>query len=260
MRAANPLKILLSALLIFFISSCRNSSNKTLTQVSTIDALLAGYYDGVLKLGELSKYGNFGIGTFHKLDGEMIMLDGTIYQFKADGKIYKPDNNSTTPFAAVTNFKHDFSFLIEGSANLAEIENTIGEKIKNKNLFYAVKITGKFNYVKTRSVPAQSKPYKPLNEITKTQPVFERENEIGVLVGFKLPPFTSGINVPGYHLHFLLGDRSFGGHLLDAVIENAVVEIQQLNNFYMLLPENDSSFGEIDLSKDRKKELYEVEK
>jgi acetolactate decarboxylase len=141
-----------------------------------------------------------------------------------------------------------------------DFQSIIDSTIKNKNLFYAVKVTGKFSYIKTRTVPPQEKPYKPLTEVTKTQPVFEKKDQNGTLVGFMLPAFTAGVNVPGYHLHFLSSDKTFGGHVLEFSFDEATVEIQEINNFYMTLPEDDSAFGNIDLSKDRTKELHEVEK
>ncbi len=246
--------------LFIIVYGCSSVKENTLSQVSTIDALLAGYYDGVMPLNKLTEYGNFGIGTFNKLDGEMIVLDGTIYQFKADGKIYKADLNNTTPFASVIDFKSSFSFPVKKVKTFKDFQSIIDSSVKNKNLFYAVKTTGKFSYIKTRSVPSQEKPYKPLNEVTKNQAVFEKQNQTGTLVGFLLPAFTSGVNVPGYHLHFLSADKTFGGHILEFSIDEANVEIQEINNFYMTLPEDDAAFGKIDLSKDRSKELNQVEK
>ena len=65
-----------------------HADRETLYQVSTIDALMQGAYEGVQPVSEIRKHGDFGIGTFDALDGEMIVLDGTVYQAKADGKIY----------------------------------------------------------------------------------------------------------------------------------------------------------------------------
>ena len=58
---------------------------------------------------ELKKHGDFGIGTFDALDGEMIVLDGVVYQAKADGHIYQAADNLTTPFATVTYFDSDLA-------------------------------------------------------------------------------------------------------------------------------------------------------
>ena len=244
-----------------FVTNAQNLDNRknTLTQVSTIDALLAGVYDGIIPISDIPQYGTFGLGTFDKLDGEMIVYDGVVYQFKTDGKIYTPDGSVTTPFISVVNFESDLDFPI-GKMAMKDFTAKIDSTIKNKNLMYAIKVTGTFSYIKTRSVPVQEKPYPPLAEVTKKQSVFERENVKGTLIGFRLPSFFSGVNVPGYHIHFLQDDKSFGGHVLDFTISDAKVEIQEINKFNMILPEDNSAFSNIDLSKDRSKELEKVEK
>lgn len=45
-----------------------------LFQYSTLEALLGGVYDGEVTVGELLTHGDFGLGTFNSLDGEMIIL------------------------------------------------------------------------------------------------------------------------------------------------------------------------------------------
>lgn len=153
---------LLSISVIFFV--CSTSNKSTIVQVSTIDALLTGLYDGVMPLHEMIQHGNFGIGTFDKLDGEMIFLDGVVYQIKADGKVYKPSEDLTTPFFTVTNYPQPAFNYTFSSTTFNDFEKSLDDSIKNKNLFYAVKVSGNFKYVKTRSVPLQTKPYKPLSE------------------------------------------------------------------------------------------------
>ncbi len=98
------------------------------------------------------------------------------------------------------------------------------------------------------------------NRVQKLNPLLKNKSKIVTLIDFKLPLFTSRVNVPGYHLHFLSFDNTFGGHVLEFSFDEANIEIQEINNFYMILPEDDSVFGNIDLSKDRTKELHEVEK
>ena len=65
------------------------ADGETLVQVSTIDAILNGLYEGMTDFKTLQTYGDFGIGTFVGLDGEMISLDGRFYQVKADGIAYE---------------------------------------------------------------------------------------------------------------------------------------------------------------------------
>lgn len=252
--------IQLFVLIILCFSGCSYALNNTVTQVSTIDAILAGTYDGLISFTELGPYGDFGIGTFDKLDGEMIMLDGNIYQVKADGKVYNPDVSTTTPFAVVAKFNQEMSIPINTETDYANFKAIVDRAVPNKNLFYALKVKGHFEKVKTRSVPAQSKPYPPLTEITKNQPIFNFKDVSGTIVGFLSPPYVKGINVPGYHLHFLTEDLTSGGHLLEFKLLRGTIEIDKLSNFYMILPEGDPGFGQVDLSHDRSKDLEKAER
>lgn len=236
-------------------------SENGITQIATIDSLLAGVYDGETTLEELRGYGDFGIGTFQSLDGEMILLDGLFYQVKGDGKVYRPEPSTTSPFAAVLPFEGDIvTTAVEASLDYEALCREIDRLSPNPNVPIAVHLKGRFTGVRTRSVPAQTKPYKPLAEVTKDQPEFELGTVEGEVVGFRLPPYVRGINVPGYHLHFLTHDRKRGGHLLRLGMESGEVRILQAHRFRILLPQRIVDFAEVDLSKDRSDELEKVEK
>jgi acetolactate decarboxylase len=252
------LNLLLIIIFIFF--GCQKIQYDTITQISTIDALLAGLYDGSVSGAKLLKQGNLGIGTFDKLDGEMIVYDGTVYQARADGKVYKPDLDFSTPFATVCYFNQETTFLLEAGINFSSLEEKINQIAPNQNIFCAFKVKAKFDSIKTRSVPAQKKPYPPLSEVTKNQPEFIYKNVSGFIVGFRCPPYVKGINVPGYHLHFLSDDFSKGGHILDFKIKNGNCQIDLCDKFFLILPKDETGFQNIDLSKDRSDELMEVEK
>ena len=243
-----------------FVFGCTTIPKDTVYQTSTIDALLAGVYDGDLTIGQLVKHGDFGIGTFDHLDGEMVLLDGKMYQIKADGKVYSPGLLNKTPFATVCKFTAEKNISIRPGTDYMLLKQLIDKYIPNKNLFYAIKITGKFKRMKTRSVPAQKKPYPPLKEVTKNQPEFHMKNITGTIVGFRCPPFVKGINVPGYHLHFISDDQTRGGHVLDFEIEESICEIDILDQYFLKLPKNTEDFAKTDLSKDRERELEDVEK
>jgi len=234
-------------------------SNDILYQVSTINALLEGVYDGDTEYGTLKQYGDFGIGTFSGLDGEMIELDGEIYQVRADGVAYPVNDTTTTPFAAVTFFEADTEMRISEPMNMTLTEEYLSGMMPNKNIMYGIKINGTFEYVKTRSVPKQEKPYPKLVEVTKNQPTFEMEQVNGVIVGYWLPVYVDGINVPGYHLHFINEDRTAGGHVLEFDIIEGEVEIDNTYDFFMDLPES-NDFQNVDLSSDKASELEQVEK
>ena len=246
--------------LCLLVSSCAAPPRDTAFQASTIDALLAGVYDGEMSCRHLVKHGNFGIGTFDRLDGEMVVLDGNVYQVKADGKVYEPDLSVNTPFATVCQFDSDRTIPVQPGADFGSVEDLIDEYYPNPNLFYAIKITGSFAAVKTRSVPGQQRPYPPLQEVTKNQPEFDMENITGTVVGFRCPAYVKGINVPGYHLHFLSDDRTRGGHILSLKTAEVTCEVDVLDRYSLALPANTLGFAETDLSKDRSRELMDVEK
>jgi acetolactate decarboxylase len=254
--------LLLIPWLVQHPASVNVPTEHVITQIATIDSLLAGVYDGETTLDELSRYGNFGIGTFDKLDGEMVVLDGVFYQIKSDGGVYLPNMNMMTPFASVVSFgingttKRNVSIPLDN----ASLHRMIDEMISNKNIPVAIRLKGRFSLVRTRSVPPQQKPYKPLVEVTKTQPEFDLGTLDGDVVGFRLPEYVRGINVSGYHLHFLSADRKSGGHVLHLTMDSGTVELDPVHRFEVILPKTISMFIDADLSKDRSDELEKVEK
>jgi len=232
----------------------------TVTQFAPFDALLAGLYDGHTSCRELLKHGNLGIGTFDRLEGEMILLDGTVWQVKADGKVYQPPLDTKTPFATVSPFYPEQKILVDRPLNFADLQELLDRTIPNPNLFYGLRISGTFSLMRTRSVPAQQKPYPPLAEVARNQPVFTMDQVKGTLVGFYCPAYVKGVNVPGYHLHFITDNFRQGGHVLDFVIASGQAEIDRYPQLSLMLPETDEAFSRVDLSKDRSTDLENAER
>jgi acetolactate decarboxylase len=228
-------------------------------QTSTIDALLAGVYDGHMSCHELLQHGDLGIGTFNGLEGEMVVVDSKLYQVKADGKVYTPELSVRTPFATVCEFDPELTCAVSAGTDYEGLKQLIDAQAPNQNLFCAIRISGHFQAMKTRSVPGQTKPYPPLTEVTRNQPEFEMADLSGTIVGFRCPAYVKGINVPGYHLHFLSEDRTQGGHILSFDIAKARCELDVLNKYALTLPPDAAAFAETDLSKDRSHDLKRVE-
>lgn len=241
-----------------YYSGIQNQGD-SLTQVSTIDAILNGLYDGVITYGDLKEYGDFGIGTFEGLDGEMVAVDGKFYQIKADGVAYPVTDDITAPFACVIFFDVDCELTVWEGMNYTQVRDYLDESIQEKNIFHAVKMEGTFSYVKTRSVPGQEKPYPPLVEVTANQPTFEFHEIEGTIVGFYCPDYVEGLNVPGYHLHFITEDRTAGGHVLEFNIKDAELSVDYTSDLHIILP-NTEEFNSLDLTEGRKEELEEAEK
>jgi acetolactate decarboxylase len=232
------------------------ATQQTITQVSTMDALLQGLYDGSMALSELKVYGDFGIGAYDKLDGEMIFVDGQFYQIKADGIVYLPDESNRSPFATVTRFENESVFPIQRLS--LDGFKLFADSIKQSdNLFYAIRIKGKFSSVTTRSVPAQSKPYPTMVDVVKNQSVFELTDISGQIVGFYCPDFVKGVNVPGYHLHFLSDDKKSGGHILSFNLIDGNLWLDQINRYEMILPDA-GDFLKGEFKTDRSDDLKKV--
>ncbi|OGP54590.1 MAG: alpha-acetolactate decarboxylase [Deltaproteobacteria bacterium RBG_13_52_11] len=231
----------------------------TLFQVSTINALLNGDYKGAMTFGELKRHGTFGIGTFDGLDGEMIGLEGGFYQIKADGIAYPVPDIMTTPFAVVTVFEADRTVTVKDSMSYEGLQRTVDELLPDTTLFYAIEINGMFTYIKTRSVPRQKEPYPPLVEAVKGQTIFEFHDIKGAIVGFRCPDSVKGVNVPGYHFHFITADKKAGGHLLACQLQEVTITVDYTSQFHMVLPQQDSASLQSVPNKDRAEELKKVE-
>lgn len=252
-------------LILFFLAGCNcpvtdepvEDHKGTLMQVSVIDALLQGIYDGYYPIGDLVTLGNYGIGTFHALDGEMVVFNDTVFQVVSTGEVKTPALDVLTPFAAVTTFSADTLFNLSNNS-FEEIKTNFDTYFPTPNIFYAVKIHGTFKYMKTRSVPAQSKPYPPLVEVTAVQPEFEFENVTGDIIGFYCPEYAKGINVTGLHLHFLNQSRTGGGHILEFDLNEGTMEIGYLMNYQLILPEGGDFYGG-DFTIDRSDDLEDAE-
>lgn len=208
-------------------------------QVSTFGALNAGVYEGAITLTELKKHGDFGIGTLDGLDGEAVVLDRQVYQIRSDGVAYSVRDEAKTPFSTVTFFQKDRSLRLTGQLTYQALQQQINQQLPTQNLPYAIRIQGTFPYLKVRSVPKQTPPYRPLNDVVSQQQcVFELRNVPGTLVGFRLPQFLKGVNVAGYHFHFITSDHKRGGHLIDGEFLNAVADVETLRDWQIQLPNN----------------------
>jgi acetolactate decarboxylase len=204
-----------------------------LFQASTIAALLAGAYDGDLTFAELAEHGDLGIGTLNGLDGEMIALDGRFYRADVDGAVRPVPASARTPFAVVVAFEAAAEVAIAGG-DLRHLLAAVDAHADSAAC--AVRLDGEFELVRARSVPRQDPPYRPLAEVAAEQHVFELRDLRGTLVGFRFPDYASGIEVTGYHLHFISEDRTRGGHVLDCIARTGRLRIDPSSDLHVELP------------------------
>jgi len=213
----------------------RTASSRPLYLCAPVNALVEGLYEENIPLHEIKRHGDFGLGTFDDLDGEMVMLDGTVYQITADGEARTVSDALHTPFAVVTFFEPTFTTVFEAAMAYDTFLARLEALLPSPNIFYALRIRGSFEEVRARSVPKQHN-YRPLSEAAHEQHEFTLNHVEGCLAGFFTPAFMASLNVPGLHLHFLSKARDRGGHLLACRTQNVTVEVQMIHTLELSLP------------------------
>ena len=204
-------------------------------QTSTMAALLDGVYEGNVSIRELLGHGDFGLGTFNSLDGEMLVLDAVCYQLRGDGSAAIANLDELTPFAAVTWFHPDRTIQISEPCDRAGLKTLIDESLDTTNLMVAVRVAGDFNVMRTRTVTKQQRPYRPFTEATHDQQEVTFTDVTGTLAGFRMPNYEQGISVAGYHSHFIDSKRHHGGHALDYRLIRGTVEISVRSELHLSL-------------------------
>ena len=200
-----------------------------------MSALMAGVYEGDTTYGQIRKYGDFGLGTFNDLDGEMVGFEGTFYQLRSDGSARPVTDDQKTPFAVVTCFQPEKELDVAQPMTKTDLFAMI-EKATDANLFNAVRVDGIFDEVRTGTVQRQARRFPPLTEAAKYQAQKIFTNVQGTMAGFRSPTYAQGIGVAGFHLHFLRQDKQAGGHALDYRLRAGKVQICTVHDFHVDLP------------------------
>ncbi len=205
-------------------------------QASSIDALLDGCYDGDLTIGELAAHGDLGIGTVQHLDGEMVALDGAFFTARSDASVVEIDPSTPTPFAIVCHFAPDAPVPLTGPMSLDELTVAIDAVAGTSAPVVAVRVDGDFRDIHLRSVARQQRPYPALAEVVAHQTEWSVPAAAGSIVGFRFPDYAQGIDVAGYHLHFISADRTCGGHLLGLTLDDATLCVDRSSELHLEVP------------------------
>jgi acetolactate decarboxylase len=200
-----------------------------------VNALVEGIYQERIPLSKIKQHGDFGLGTFDSLDGEMVMLDGRVYQITGDGRVHEVDEQAATPFACVTFYTPASHDDLDEELSYVDFQDWILQLLPSPNIFYALRLEGSFAAVRVRSVPRQEN-YRPLVEVAADQPEFTFVEVEGTLAGFYTPAFLESLSVPGLHLHFLSADRRQGGHLLECRPRRVRAGVQFISTLELSLP------------------------
>jgi acetolactate decarboxylase len=215
----------------------RDRESHVLFQASTIGTLLDGGFEGDLSFAELAEHGDLGLGTLNHLDGEMVALDGEFFRADVDGRLNRIGAEEKTPFAVVTRFEPSVDVRLPGEAlDHEDLLARLSALVPAGASSCAIRLDGRFDLVRARSVPRQEPPYRPLTEVVADQHVFELADVEGTMVGFRFPAYVEGIEVAGYHLHFASADRSRGGHVLGSRSRGLRARLDPSDDLHVELP------------------------
>jgi acetolactate decarboxylase len=235
-----------------------NQPLHTLFSVSTSAALVEGLYQGALRISHLLEHGDFGIGTFIDLDGEMVVLEGVAYQIAAGSAVRIAPPDTLIPYAVVTRFKEEASNKEATFGSFNEATGLCDAMRGSENLFYAFRIDGQFDTVSARVM-------RPVGHGTGLANAAQGQEErtfqkvVGTIVGLWTPGYASSFSVPGYHFHFISDDRTRGGHVLDCAASHVSIRACSIADFHVALPET-LEFLRADLSRDPNADLMTAER
>ncbi|KAK5946716.1 hypothetical protein PMZ80_000859 [Knufia obscura] len=206
-------------------------------QYSIINALMAGVADSGIPVSQFTSKGNQGIGTFTKIQGELVLLDDKVYQLQASGSIRTAGPEEQLPYAVATQYEPQRTIRTP-LKDKDDIDRVLEEFNDHAgNLFMSYRVDGRFKKLKARTVRGQEYEGQPLSELGSKQAVQEYEDIEGTIVGFRAPAAWQGFMVAGEHMHFIDRDRNVGGHLLELESDGEVeFGVAVVNNVHIELP------------------------
>jgi acetolactate decarboxylase len=207
-----------------------------LFQTSTIRALLEGAFDGDITLRELLEHGDLGLGTLNGLDGEMILLDGEVWRAEPDCSLRRAGPACKTPYAVVVPFSPGEPAHVRGPFDSSQLNRHIRHRTAGPGRPTAIRLDARFATVHVRSVPKQKRPYPSLAQAIATQHTVELADVSGTMVGFRFPDALGGIEMVGWHLHFVTGERTRGGHVLGFTLLEGTAWLDDATELHVELP------------------------
>jgi acetolactate decarboxylase len=255
------LRMIIYCIIIIVITACNDQET---VEKATIDtsgnadefyhysiwtALVNKVYDGNLTVQEGKKKGDIGLGTYNGADGELIMLDGTMYHVPSSGEVKIAPDTLRIPYLNATFFNKEFSFEFNDRLNYDTLRKLVQKQFPSRNFFYAFRIHAELDSLKLGSLYKQEKPYQEgLDSLMPKRPVFNKTNVSGTMVGFFCPDFMGDINVAGFHLHFISDDKQTGGHVMEFTGKNFRVEMDKLTSYRFVLPDTED-YRQVNLEK-----------
>lgn len=252
---------LMAGLMVCGTAYAETADRETIQQVALLQSLAQGYFGGTVTVGQLRELGDTGIGTFKGLNGEMIVLDGVVYQALGSGEVVVADDKETVPFSNVTFFDKDITLPLTGIKDKTALEAQLNRVVEEngENSFYMIKLHTTFPSILFRSEYGSSEPYPTLvGALKEKQTEFTHKDITGTIVGLYCPNYMGGLNSTGWHFHFISDDKKHGGHVLELSFQSGEVLMDKTDAFSMLLPD-DKHFQSFNLAKDMKEDIRQAE-
>lgn len=227
------------------------------TQFAVLDALLGGQYSSCITVRDARALGDTGIGCCERLGGEVVILDGEFFACTADESPRLMTDDEMLPFVDMCSFGEAASLTVrdlDGPALAEQIDGLLA----SRNLFHAIRVDGVMARVRTRVTRREEPPFRPLAEVTAEQIETVTRDVRGTVVGFWMPRLYQGVTVAGLHLHFLRDDRTFGGHVLEISVREAVLRVSAYARFELRVP-TDVEFLSQELTHDEDRRIAAIE-
>jgi len=119
------------------LTACSSNEKDMIFHYSVLKALDNGVLEGNMKVGELKEHGDMGLGTFNKMNGEMIILDHVVYRISPDGKVIQPDDETMIPYSVIAFYHQDDTLIMKGEINYQSMKTYVDRRIPSRNFFYA---------------------------------------------------------------------------------------------------------------------------
>jgi len=207
-----------------------------LWQIMPSMAFKLGLYDGVIKIGEARKRGNFGVGQFARLDGELTVLEGKFYHARSDGSVRLAEDDDELCFAQLCFYEAPQAWNVPGGMDMTQFGAYLTSLMPFPNFFWAFHLSGQFANVTPTAPPPFTKPYPPFADAIKLRQSFPASDIAGAVVGFYSPPFTGDTGVPGFHYHFISRNGLLSGHLTAFEVKEATVSAARIDQYLLQLP------------------------
>lgn len=214
------------------------AQESTIQQYGIASVFTAGNFDGEFLCREMATGQEIGIGSFDRLDGEMIMVDGFVYRLPADGKARIAEPGAKSAFAMFSKFTSTTTVKLEEEKDYEALKQFFNDQVPHEHIPAILVARGTFKSCHFRSVAEQTYPYPTLAEVSKSQVEWTLENVKGIVVGFRFPEKFAPANLAGWHFHFIDEEKKTGGHVLDMIASNITVQAQYAPNVNIKFPKD----------------------